>query len=207
MSLYQKYILPGVINLAMQNKADTAERARFIPLASGTVLEVGVGSGLNIPFYGSWVKRLYALDPSLDLWKMAERRVQKAPFPIEFLATSGESIPLGDAMVDTAVTTWTLCTITDPIKALKEMKRVLRPGASLIFIEHGWSPDPSVLAWQNRLNPVWRRVSGGCNLNRKIDELLAGAGFRVTQLEKGYNSRPKFLTYLYKGSAERPVSG
>lgn len=202
MDLYQKRILPMLINLSMQNNADTAERAKLIPHASGTVLEVGAGSGLNIPFYGCRVKRLYALDPSVELWKMAQKRVMKATFPIEFLATSAEAIPLGDMGVDTIVTTWTLCTIPDAAKALREMKRVLKPRGTLIFIEHGWSPDPRVRAWQDRLTPLWRRFAGGCNLNRKIDELVTEAGFHVTQLEKGYNSKAKFLAYLYKGVAE-----
>ena len=191
-----------LINLSMQNKAHAAERAKLIPHASGTVLEVGAGSGLNIPFYRSRVKKLYALDPSVELWKMAQKRVVKATFPIEFLATSAEAIPLGDKAVDTVVTTWTLCTIPDAAKALREMKRVLKPKGTLIFIEHGWSPDPHVRASQDRLTPVWRRFAGGCNLNRKIDELVTQAGFHVTQLETGYNTKPKFLAYLYKGVAE-----
>jgi ubiquinone/menaquinone biosynthesis C-methylase UbiE len=107
--------------------------------------------------------------------------------------------------VDTVVTTWTLCTIPDPAEALKEMKRVLKPRGTLIFIEHGWSPDPSVRTWQNLLNPIWKRLAGGCNMNRKIEELIAEAGFHITQLETEYNGLPRLLTYLYKGMAERPV--
>ena len=204
-NFYQKRVLPTLINLAMQNKADTAERAKLIPHATGAVLEVGAGSGLNIPFYGFGVKKLYALDPSVEFWKMAQKRVTGATFPIEFLATSAEEIPLEDMAVDTVVTTWTLCTIPDAAKALTEMRRVLKPRGTLLFIEHGWSPDPRVRAWQNLLNPLWRRVAGGCNLNRKIDELVAEAGFHVTRIEMEYNSLPKFLTYLYKGVAERLV--
>lgn len=202
MKIYQHYILPKLINLSMQNKAAMAERARFLPLASGTVLEVGIGSGLNIPFYNREVEKLYALDPSLELWKMARRRVDHATFPVKFIASSGEYIPMEDGKFDAVVTTWTLCTIPHAVIALKEMKRVLKPGGRLIFVEHGRSPDRGVLAWQNRLNPFWNRIGGGCNLNRKIDDLIVEAGFRITQIEKAYSRGPKPFAYLYKGLAQ-----
>jgi ubiquinone/menaquinone biosynthesis C-methylase UbiE len=201
--IYEKYVLPKLIHLAMRQKRATAERRKFIPLASGTVLEIGIGSGLNLPFYGPTVRKLYALDPSLELWKMAHQRVRKAPFPVEFLTSSAEHIPLADMTVDTVVTTWTLCTIPDPIRALTEMKRVLKPEGRLVFVEHGRSPDPGVLAWQNRLTPLWTRIGGGCHLNRHIDDLIADAGFHVTQIERGYSRGPKPMTYLYKGLARR----
>jgi ubiquinone/menaquinone biosynthesis C-methylase UbiE len=185
----------------MRKKIATAERRKFIPLASGTVLEVGVGSGLNLPFYGPKVQKLYALDPSRALWKMARKRVEEAPFPVEFLAASAERIPLEDTSVDTVVTTWTLCTIPDPLQALTDMRRVLKPEGRLIFVEHGHSPDPGVLAWQNRLTPVWKRIGGGCHLNRKIDDLIADAGFDIAQIDRGYSRGPKPMTYLYKGFA------
>ena len=203
MSVYEKYVLPRLIHWAMRKKIATAERKRFIPLASGTVLEVGVGSGLNLPFYGPQVQKLYALDPSRALWKMARQRVREAPFPVEFLAASAERIPLEDMSVDTVVTTWTLCTIPDPLQALTEMRRVLKPEGRLIFVEHGHSSDPGVLAWQNWLTPVWERISGGCHLNRKIDDLIADAGFDITQIDRGYSRGPKPMTYLYKGFARR----
>lgn len=203
MNTYEKYVLPRLIDLVMRNKANMAERERFIPLAYGTVLEVGIGSGLNLPVYGPKVEKLYALDPSLELWKLARKRVKGASFPVEFLAASAESILMEDMTVDTAVTTWTLCTIPDPTKALKEMKRVLKPQGHLIFVEHGRAPDARVLAWQNRLNPAWKRVAGGCNLNRKIDDLIRAADFRLRQIETAYGSGPKPLAYLYKGVAQR----
>ena len=202
MNIYEKYVLPKLIHLAMRNRVATAERAKFVPLASGTVLEVGVGSGLNVPFYGPKVRELFALDPSLELWKMARSRVTNAPFPVEFLASSAESIPLGDMTIDTVVTTWTLCTIRNPAEALTEMRRVLKPEGQLIFVEHGRSPDRGVLAWQDRLNPMWKRVAGGCCLNRKIDDLIVAAGFCVTQIERAYSRGPKPLSYLYKGLAQ-----
>jgi len=203
-SLYAKYILPRLINLAMRNKVAMAERRKFVPLASGTVLEVGVGSGINIPLYGRDLETLLAVDPSLEIWRLALRRKSRAPFPVEFLACSAESIPLADETVDTVVTTWTLCTIPDPLRALREMQRVLKPEGQVIFVEHGRSPDARVLAWQNRLNPLWNRIGGGCNLNRKIDDLILEAGLRITRMETGYVRGPKPLTYLYRGLARRP---
>jgi ubiquinone/menaquinone biosynthesis C-methylase UbiE len=202
-SVYEKYVLPRLIHWAMRKKIATAERRKFIPLASGTVLEVGAGSGLNLPCYGPQVQKLYALDPSRELWKMARKRVREVPFPVEFLAASAERIPLEDMSIDTVVTTWTLCTIPNPRQALTDMRRVLKPDGRLIFVEHGHSPDPGVLAWQNRLTPVWKRIGGGCHLNRQIDDLIADAGFDITQIERGYSRGPKPMTYLYKGLAQR----
>jgi ubiquinone/menaquinone biosynthesis C-methylase UbiE len=200
-SIYAKFILPSLINLAMQNKAASAERAKLIPLASGTVLEVGVGSGLNLRFYGPDLHRLYALDPSAELLRMARRRASRATFPVEIVRASAERIPLDDAVTDTVVITWTLCSIPDPIRALGEMKRVLKPDGRLIFVEHGRSPEPKVLAWQNRLNRLWHHVAGGCNLNRPIDRLITDAGFQIVQMETGYGDGPKPFTYLYRGLA------
>lgn len=182
MNFYARYVLPRLINLVMRNKADRAERAKLIPLASGTVLEVGIGSALNIPFYGTRVQKLYGVDPSLELWRLGRKRVREAAIPVAFLGSSAEQIPLDDMVMDTVVSTWTLCTIPDALKALEEMRRVLKPGGRFLFVEHGWSPDPKVAAWQERLNPVWKRVAGGCNLNRKIDDLIVQAGFRVTEI-------------------------
>jgi ubiquinone/menaquinone biosynthesis C-methylase UbiE len=203
-NLYERYILPRLIHLAMRNSVATAERARFVPRATGTVLEVGAGSGLNLPFYGSTVVRLYALEPSRELWRMARRRVDAAAFPVEYLAASAEAIPLDDRAVDTVVTTWTLCSIPDPGKALADVRRVLAPGGQLIFIEHGRSPEPRVRAWQDRLTPLWRRVAGGCHLTRAIDRLVLEAGFGLGEIERGYAGRPKAMEYLYKGVAQRP---
>ncbi len=203
MSFYEKYVLPRLIHLAMRNKVATAERSRFVPLASGTVLEVGAGSGLNIPFYGSTVRTLVALDPSRELWKIAGPQVDRAPFPVEFLASSAERIPLGEQSVDTLVTTWTLCSIPNPAQALTEMRRVLKPDGQLVFVEHGRSPDQGVRVWQDRFNPTWRRLAGGCNLNRPIDELIGAAGFHVTQIERAYSRGLRAFSYLYKGVAQR----
>jgi len=202
MRIYAKYVLPRLLDLAMRNKPVMRERETFVPLAFGTVLEVGIGSGLNIPFYARTIEKLCGLDPSPELQKMAHRRATTAPFPIELVEGSGEDIPRADGTFDTVVTTWTLCTIPNPVKALREMARVLKAGGQLIFIEHGRSPDPGVLAWQNRLNPLWNRFAGGCHLHRKIDDLIVEAGFHITRLEAAYGKGPKPFTFLYKGVAQ-----
>lgn len=203
MSLYDTYILPYLINLAMQNKVSRRERAKFVPLASGRVLEIGIGSGLNIPFYSRAVEALYGIDPSGTLLKMGRKRWVGAPFPVKLMKVSGEDLPLPEDSFDTVVTTWTLCTIHNPLKALAEVRRVLKPEGRVIFIEHGRSPDARVLRWQNGLNPFWSRLAGGCNLNRAIDGLIRAAGLEITQLETGYTPGPKPFTYLYRGLARR----
>ena len=162
MSLYERWLLPRLLDLAMRNEVASRYRAQLVPQARGTVLEVGVGSGLNLPFYGHGVESLFALDPSEALLKMARGRARSAPFRVEFIARSGEEIPLPDDSVDTVVATWTLCTIPDPVRALGEMRRVLRPRGALLFAEHGIAPDARVRAWQSRLDRVWRRLAGGC---------------------------------------------
>jgi ubiquinone/menaquinone biosynthesis C-methylase UbiE len=202
--LYQRYVLPRLLDLAMRNEEATRFRARLVPQARGTTLEVGVGSGLNLPFYGAQVERLVGVDPSRELLRMAQRRADRAAVPVELIAHTGEALPLADASVDTAVFTFTLCSIPDPMKALREARRVLKPGGELLFAEHGLAPDTAVQRWQRRLNPLWRHVAGGCNLDRKIDELIAAAGFRLTRLEVEYAKGPRPMSYVYTGRA-RPV--
>ncbi len=201
MGIYEKHVLPWGINLAMRNPSLTAERAKFVPLATGTVLEIGIGSGLNIPFYSRGVKKLYALDPSERLRGMAARRAVGAPFAVEFIGLSAENIPLDGGAVDTVLTTWTLCGIEDAGRALKETRRVLKPGGKLVFVEHGRSPDAGVLAWQNRLTPMWKRIGGGCHLNRPIDAMIKQAGFSIDRIETGYIKGPRPFTFLFKGLA------
>ncbi len=205
MKLYERYVLPWLIHLAMQTRVHTAERARFVPIATGLVLEVGVGSGLNLPFYGPKVARLYALDPSRELWRLARRRLRAVAFPVDYLAASAEQIPLDDGSVDSVVSTWTLCTIPDPASALGEIKRVLKPDGRFVFVEHGRAPEPGVRRWQQRLDRVWPRIAGGCHLGRQIDDVIAGAGFRVAQIERGYTpGLPRPFGYRFKGLAQRP---
>jgi ubiquinone/menaquinone biosynthesis C-methylase UbiE len=205
MGFYREYVLPRLTHLAMRSETLRPERARWVTRATGVVLEVGVGSGLNIPMYGSGVRKLHALDPSEGLLRMARTRAAGASFPVEFLRGPAEAIPLGDAAVDYVVTTWTLCTIPDAVAALGEMRRVLRPDGRLIFVEHGRAPDHAVVRWQDRLTPLWRRLSGGCHLNRPIDRLLQLGGFDAIEMERSYLSGPRVATYLYRGVA-RPAT-
>jgi ubiquinone/menaquinone biosynthesis C-methylase UbiE len=203
MNLYENWILPRVLDIVMRNKEVTRYRSALVPEARGVVLEMGIGSGLNLPFYGPQVERLYAIDPSENLLRMARRRAQSMQFPVEFFARSGEAIPIEDHRVDTVLTTFTLCTIADPLAALREMRRVLRPAGRLLFAEHGLAPSPSVQRWQHRCNPLWNKIAGGCNLDRKMDELIGNAGFRFTELTVEYAKGPRPLSYIYAGSAQR----
>ena len=204
MSLYDRWIFPSVLDLVMRNKEVTRYRLALVPQACGAVLEVGIGSGLNLPFYGPQVQRLYAIDPSESLLRMARKRAQSMQFPVEFFARPGEAIPIEDHCVDTVLTTFTLCTIADPLAALREMRRVLRPTGLLLFAEHGFAPDPSVQRWQHRCNPLWNSVAGGCNLNRQMDALISSAGFHIAELAANYAKGPRLLSYIYAGSA-RPA--
>ena len=201
MGLYRRFVLPRLINLAMKDKAAEARRLELIPRATGAVLEVGIGSGLNLPFYSSAVTHVHGIDPSPELLSMARGKIENLSYTVELVCQSAEQLPLDSGSMDTVVTTWTLCSIPDPGMALREMKRVLRPGGILLFVEHGASPDPRVAAWQRRINPIWRRVAGGCNLNRKIDELIKTAGFNIAQLQTTYLPGPRPMTYTYEGCA------
>jgi ubiquinone/menaquinone biosynthesis C-methylase UbiE len=203
MGLYAKYVLPRVIDLAMRNRETARLRAEWVSHARGDVLEVGIGSGLNLPFYSSQVQRVFGVDSSAALQRMARKRVGAGPFEVEFLLQSAENpLPLADGSVDTVVLTWTLCSIANAPKALQQMKRVLKADGCLIFLEHGRAPDPGVRAWQDRLTPAWKRVGGGCHLNRKIDELIEAAGFQITTLTTCYLPGPRPMTYTYQGFAQ-----
>jgi ubiquinone/menaquinone biosynthesis C-methylase UbiE len=185
----------------MKDEAVTARRSGLIPQATGSVLEIGIGSGLNLPFYSTDVTDLRGVDPSAALLTMAGKKIAHAGFPVDLTCESAERLSLESKSVDTVVTTWTLCSIPNPLQALQEMKRVLRPGGQLLFIEHGFSPDPKVHAWQHRINPVWRIIGGGCNLDRRIDELIIAAGFEIAQLQTTYLPGPRPMTYTYEGVA------
>lgn len=198
---YARYILPVLIDLAMRNKAARTERARFVPLARGVTLEIGVGSGLNIPYYSSEIEKLYALDPSEELLRKAVRLSKRSTFPVVPLCHPAERIPLPNASIDSVVMTWTLCSIADPLAALAEIRRVLTADGKLIFIEHGRAADAAVVRWQDRLTPIWRRFTGGCHLNRPIDSLLAHGGFAAPGIEKSYVPGPRFGSYFYRGIA------
>ncbi len=184
MSIYQRVVLPCLTHLAMRDKQFGPIRRRVVGAAEGRVLEIGAGSGLNFALYGAATTSVIGLDPSSELLRMARKRASAAPVPIALVEASAEAIPLEAGSVDTVVTTWSLCTIADAAAALAEMRRVLKPGGALIFVEHGRAPEPGVARWQDRLDPVWSRVAGGCHLNRQIDALIASAGFRIEGLTK-----------------------
>ena len=203
MGFYQDQIVPLLINLAMRHRKVAEYRGRVVPGADGRVLEVGIGSGLNLPFYGPGVRHVIGLEPSAKLLEMAGRAADAQSRRVSFIKGSAESIPLDRASVDTVVTTYTLCTIPDAPRALAEMRRVLRPGGRMLFSEHGRAPDDGVKRWQERLNPVWKKIGGGCNLNRPMDELISGAGFALHSLETMYLPGPRPMTFTYWGAAER----
>ncbi len=202
MGFYAKCILPRIIDVAMRNKETSRLRAEWIPQARGEVLEVGIGSGLNLPFYSPQVRHIYGVDPSIALQRMARTKAEAYPIPVDFLLQSAEEpLPLANASIDTVVVTWALCSIADVPKALQQMKQVLKTNGRLIFLEHGRAPDPGVAGWQNRLTPAWKRIGGGCHLNRKMDDLIAAAGFQIAELRTGYLPGPRPMTYTYQGFA------
>jgi ubiquinone/menaquinone biosynthesis C-methylase UbiE len=201
---YAKHILPHVIDLAMRNPAATRLRGEWIPRATGDVLEVGIGSGLNLPFYTNRVRRVYGLDPSPWLQQMARQRAHHLPVQVEFVSQPAErSIPLPTESIDTVVLTWTLCSVDDPALALDEVRRVMKADGRLIFIEHGSAPDEGVRAWQHSLTPWWKRFTGGCHLNREIKTLLSRSGFQCLDYQEGYLSGPRPLMFTYRGVAQQ----
>ncbi len=201
MSFYQRFIVPPMIALSMKTREATRYREKVVPGAVGRVLEIGIGSGLNLPFYSDAVSAVVGLEPSPELLAMARKRADKAPFATELVNSPAEDMPFESASFDTVLTTWTLCSIGEPLVALAEMRRVLKPAGRLVFVEHGLARSRRVIAWQNRLNPLWRRFSGGCNLNREIDRLIGDAGFAIAELETEYMKGPKPLTFTYAGYA------
>ena len=207
MNLYENWILPPILDWIMRQKHLTKYRRAVVAAARGRVLEIGVGSGLNLPLYGKEVELVYGIDPSLKLLAIARRRAVASGVPVELLLGSATAIPLADDTVDTVVMTWTLCSIPDPLAALLEMRRVLKPDGNLCFVEHGLSPEPNIEHWQHRITPAWRRIAGGCHLDRKIDELIRLAGFDLTNLQVEYAPGPRTMSYMYEGCACPTHSG
>ena len=202
MRLYDKYVLPRLIHFTCGSRPTMRQREKVVPLARGAVLEVGIGSGLNLPFYDQGqVRKVWGLDPSHELLEMARKAAGAVPFEVEFLGLPIEDLSLEDGSVDTVLVTYTLCSIPDVAAALRQMARVLRPGGQLIFCEHGAAPDARVRRWQDRLNPVWRRFSGGCELNRAIPALIEAGGFRVSSLDTMYLPGWRPATFNYWGTA------
>ena len=203
MSFYDRHILPKVLNWSCSAKPVQRQRQKVVPLAEGRVLEVGIGSGLNLPYYDpAKIERVIGLDPAEEMLTYARRKSETAAFTVEYLALQGESIPLESQSVDTVLVTYTLCTIPDVIAALENMRRVLKQSGRLVFCEHGRAPDEAVRRWQGRLNPLWKRIGGGCNLDRDIPALIEAAGFRIDKLDTMYLPRvPRFAGFNYWGSA------
>lgn len=205
MGFYRKYILPRATHLACSLKPTMQQRARVVPLATGRVLEIGAGSGLNLPFYeAAGIQQLWALDPSRELWALAQSNRAAVSFNVEYIEAEAAAIPLATASADSVLITYTLCTIPEVLPALAEVRRVLKPGGQLIFCEHGAAPDRRVRRWQDRLNPAWRFVAGGCNLNRQVPELLEQGGFRIDDLQRRYIPGWKPVSFNYWGIA-RPA--
>jgi ubiquinone/menaquinone biosynthesis C-methylase UbiE len=201
MGTYGERVLPHLTNVLMGSKELAEVRERVCADLAGDVLEIGFGTGHNLPHVPRAVTRLLAVEPSELSVRLARDRVAAAPFPVEVVGLDGQQIPLPDASADAALCTWSLCTIPDPTAALHEVRRVLRPGGELHFVEHGAAPQAGVRRWQNRLNRLQNTWAGGCNLNRDIAELIRSAGFRVTRLDNSYLKGPKPFGYLYEGVA------
>jgi ubiquinone/menaquinone biosynthesis C-methylase UbiE len=200
---YVEQVLPRATNVMLGGRQFAVMRERLASGLDGEVLEVGFGSGLNVPYYPSRVQRVWAVDPAMVGRKLAAERVAASGVPVEYVGLDGQHLPLADDSVDHVLTTWTLCTIPHVEGALTEIRRVLRPGGALHFLEHGRSPDPKVARWQDRLTPFQRRVAGGCHLNRPIDVLLRVSGLAVTRLENYYIKGPKTLGYMFEGVATK----
>jgi ubiquinone/menaquinone biosynthesis C-methylase UbiE len=202
MGLYSKYVLPHLIDAACRTPDVSELRKQALPAAHGIVVEVGIGSALNLPYYSTNVTHLYGIDASSGLLEMARRRAGGAPFPVTLLHQTAERIPLENHSADTVVMTWVLCSIADDHKTLQEIERILKPTGRLLFLEHGLAPEPKVQSWQNCLTPAWKLIAGGCCLNKKIDSLISRAGFTITELHNFYMPGPRPMTYTYRGFAE-----
>jgi ubiquinone/menaquinone biosynthesis C-methylase UbiE len=198
---YQDRILPHLVNLAMRNRRLVPYRERVISATQGRVLEIGIGSGLNLPFYQPGVGEIMGLEPAPPLLAMAQLAATQASAPVSLIEGSAEAIPLDDGSIDTIVSTWTLCTIPNVAEALLEMRRVLTPSGRLLFVEHGLAPESSVGKWQDWLTPAWKRLGGGCHLNRPINVLIEDAGFRIERLETGYLAGRNPMAFMYEGVA------
>lgn len=204
MGLYDRYVLPRLIGFACSREANMKQRERVVPRARGVVLEIGIGTGLNLPFYDAdRVSRVLGLEPAPEMIRLARKAARSVDVPVELVEGPGEAIPLGPASVDTVVITYTLCSIPDAPRAVGEMARVLKPGGRLLFCEHGAAPDPGVLGWQRRLTPIWKRIGGGCHLDRDIPALLAAGGFGAGEVEQGYIPGWRPASYNYWGAASR----
>ena len=202
MRFYHKYFLPRALHFLCSARPIRKQREKVVSQAAGRVVEIGIGSGLNLPFYNPCkVRHVWGIDPSQELWNMAAKTLTRAGFSVEFIKGGAEAIPLDDRCADSVLVTFTLCTVSDVVQALAEIRRVLKPDGQLIFCEHGAAPDADVRRWQDRLNPIWKRISGGCNLNLPIPSLLQQAGFKIRAMDTMYLPGWKFATFNYRGTA------
>ncbi len=208
MGLWEDQLLPRVINVLLATKEASRHRREVVTGLQGTVVEIGFGSGLNVPFYPATISNVYAIEPASIGRRLSARRVQASPIPVVYVGLDGQEIPLGDEPADAVLTTFTLCTIPDVARALSEVHRVLRPGGHLHFLEHGLSPDPTIADKQRRFNRFQQRVAGGCNLDRPIDRLVTNANFEIVDLKNDWMRGPNWFrpwNYLYKGVARKPL--
>ena len=203
MSFYEKYILPRFLNCACASEPITYQRKKVVPLAEGKILEVGIGSGLNLPFYNkSKIIEIWGIDPSEELNAMAKRVATEENINVKFITSSAEDIPFPNNYFDTVLITYTMCTIPSVLRANEEMRRVLKSGGKMIFCEHGVSPDESIKKWQKRLNSIWGKIAGGCNINRDIPMLIKSSGFKIVMMDEMYLPKtPKIAGYNYWGYA------
>ena len=204
MGIYQKYFLPKLIATAMRDKPMARERKALVPQATGVVLELGIGSGENLPYYtADQVAKLYALEPAVELVDIAQKRFAEADLSVqpEMIIAGAEAIPLDNDSVDTVVLTYTMCSIGPLLEALAEIRRVLKPQGAMLFSEHGQAPDANIAKWQNRINPLWGKIAGGCQLNLDIPTILTDNGFSIKDLDQHYLPGPKVLRYNYRGTA------
>lgn len=202
MGFYDRHILPHLIDCTCGMGDVMKARSQIVPRARGKVLEIGIGSGLNLGFYDpAKVEHIFGVDPSAEMQAKARERAADIRIPVDTVPLVIEQIGADDASFDTVVCTFTLCTIPDPVPALNEMRRVLKPGGELLFCEHGLAPDAGIRRWQNRLTPLWKPLAGGCHLNRNIPDLIAAGGFEINELDAHYLPGPKPMTYVYSGVA------
>ena len=205
MGVYSEQVLPRIIHVACNLKASVPQRRRVCGGLAGDVVEIGFGSGLNTPFYPTAVTEVAAVEPADLGWKLAGKRLRETTIPVRRSGLDGESLPYPDDRFDAALSTWTMCTIPDIAAALRELRRVLKPGGTLHFVEHGLAPDESVRRWQNRVEPIQKRLFGGCHLTRPIVELLTDAGFTITELDVFYEKgSPRFVAAHSLGVAQSP---
>ena len=202
MRFYDRHILPHLLNLAMRNSDLQPYRRRVVSRARGRVLEIGIGSGLNLSYYTPEATGILGLDSHPKFVVMASRKTSSVP--VRIIGGSAELVPVASASMDTVVSTWTLCSIPDVAAALREIRRVLKADGQLLFVEHGLAPEQGTRRWQHRLTPLWKKIAGGCHLDRPIDQLVQNAGFEIMQMQTGYMPGPNLMTFMYEGSA-RPI--